>query len=115
MKRKPGCDVWYLGVVRGTDFEDGDELREVDGELEEVEEEFELVEEDDGEEVEHVVLLVVDCVGGGVVRFGAALQPRLALHPHLLAPAAARQAPQQPHAAVLLAREGGCGVSHFSL
>lgn len=56
--------------------------------MEEVEEEFKLIEEDEWHEVEHVVLLVVDCIGDSIVGFGSAVQPHLPFYVHLLASAA---------------------------
>ncbi len=61
--------------------------------MEEVEEKFELVEEHNWQKVYDVVLLVIDCVGDGILRLAPSLHPHLSLHSHVLVSAAAAQQP----------------------
>lgn len=84
--------------------------------MEEVEEEFELVEEYEGEEVEEVVFLVVDCVGNCIRGLTASIHPHLPLHVHLLPPTtpAAYPTPQTP-TAPRLTSEGHSRTPHLRL
>jgi hypothetical protein len=82
--------------------------------LEKVEEKFKLVEEDQREKVEHVVFLVIYCVGNCVVGLAATVEPHLSLDVHFFPSATATADPtEQAMAASSTSPEGLSLAAHF--